>query len=304
MSDFKIHILGCGSALPTQRHMPTAQVLELRGKLYLIDCGEGTQRQMRRQGLSFEALTTIFITHHHGDHIFGLPGLLASLSMLGRTRALTIVGPRGTERLIEGMRTLFLDWIAFPLSVKEYDDRESQIVFEDRSVCVRSVPLQHRVPCQGYIFEERTAERRIDKPSCQFYGVPLAQYPALLRGEDWLNDEGERIANARLTRPLAPPRSYAVCTDTRYIPQNVELLRGVSVLYHEATFLRGSEERAQQTCHSMAYEAALIAREAGVGRLLLGHYSARYNRIEPFAEEAQEIFPETIATDEGMTIEV
>ena len=304
MSDFKVHILGCGSALPTQRHLPTSQVVELRGKLYLVDCGEGTQRQIRCKGLSFEALTTIFITHHHGDHIFGLPGLLSSLSMLGRTRALTIIGPRGTKKLIEGMRTLFLDWIAFPLSVEEFDDRVPQQVFMDRSVVVRSVPLMHRMPCQGYVFEERVSERRVDKASCQFYGVPLAHYPALLRGEDWTNDDGEVIVNARLTKQLAPARSYAMCTDTLYLPHLHEFIKGVTLLYHEATFLRGSEERAKQTCHSTAYQAAEVAKAAGVGRLVIGHYSARHNKIEPFRSEATEVFPNTIAADEGLTIEL
>ena len=282
MSDFKVHILGCGSALPTQRHLPTSQVVELRGKLYLVDCGEGTQRQIRCRGLSFEALTTI----------------------LGRTRALTIIGPRGTKKLIEGMRRLFLDWIAFPLSVEEFDDRVPQQVFMDRSVVVRSVPLTHRMPCQGYVFEERVSERRVDKASCQFYGVPLAHYPALLRGEDWTNDDGEVIANARLTKQLAPARSYAMCTDTLYLPHLHELIKGVTLLYHEATFLRGSEERAKQTCHSTAYQAAEVAKAAGVGRLVIGHYSARHNKIEPFRVEAAEVFPNTIAADEGLTIEL
>lgn len=304
MSNFRIHILGCGSALPTQRHLPTAQILELRGKLYLIDCGEGTQRQIRKQGLSFEAITTIFLTHHHGDHIYGLPGLLSSLSMLGRTRVLTIVGPRGTKQLVEGIKTLFLDWIAFEILAQEYDDREAQVVFEDKSVVVRTLPLTHRMPCQGYVFTEKVAERYIDKPSCQFYGVPLSCYPSLLKGEDWEDAEGVLVPNGRLTRSVAPARSYAVCTDTLYLPHLHQLLKGVSTLYHEATFLKGSDERAKQTCHSMAYQAAMVARDAGVKQLIIGHYSARYSRIEPFLKEAQEIFPATIAADEGMTIDI
>lgn len=304
MSDFRIHILGCGSALPTQRHLPTSQVLELRGKLYLIDCGEGTQRQIRKQGLCFDAITSIFITHHHGDHIFGLPGLLSSLSMLGRRRALSIIGPRGTERLISDIKRLFLDWIQFELSVHEYDDREAQAVYEDKSISVRSVPLMHRLPCQGYIFREKVQTRHIDKASCRFYGVPLADYPALLRGEDWVSGEGEVISNHRLTRQHRPPRSYAVCTDTAYIPTLHEHLHQVDTLYHEATFLEQDLERATQTCHSTARQAAQVARSAGVNRLLVGHYSARHSSTKAFLLEAKEIFANTYACDEGMTFDL
>lgn len=302
MSDFKVHILGCGSALPTSRHLPTAQVVELRGKLFLVDCGEGTQRQIRRAGLSFEAITGIFITHHHGDHIFGLPGLLSSLSMLGRTRVMHIVGPRGTKRLIEGMRSFMLEWINFELLVEEFDDRVPQEVWSDKSVIVRSLPLSHRLPCQGYVFTERVAERHIDKASCQFYGVPLADYPALLAGSDWTTPEDKVIPNNRLTRPHAPARSYAVCTDTIYLPNLHEYLGGVHTLYHEATFLKEKRARAKETYHSTAEEAAMVAKAAGVERLVIGHYSARYNSTEPFLREAQEIFPNTLAADEGMTI--
>lgn len=304
MSDFRIHILGCGSALPTKRHLPTAQVLELRGKLYLIDCGEGTQRQIRAMGLSFEAITCIFLTHHHGDHIFGLPGLLSSLSMLGRRRAMNIIGPRGTKELIEGMRQLFLDWIDYEVIVHEFDDREPQEVFADRSLRVRSLPLTHRMPCQGYVFSEVVQERHIDKASCNFYGVPIAYYQHLQRGEDWTNDEGETIANARLTKPGKEARSYAVCTDTLYLPELHRLLQGVHTLYHEATFLSEYAQRAKETCHSTAEQAACVARDAGVQRLLIGHYSARYSRIEPFAEEARHIFPNTMAVDEGMSLDI
>lgn len=304
MSDFKIHILGCGSALPTKRHNPTAQVLELRGKLYLLDCGEGTQQLIRRRELCFESIVCIFLTHHHGDHIYGLPGLLSSMSMLGRTRALTIIGPRGTQALVEGMRSLFLDWIAFPLDVREYDDREPQTVYEDRSVTVRSVSLRHRLPCQGYVFTERCQALHLDKASCEFYRVPIAQYQHILRGEDWTNDEGEVIPNARLTRPGRRARSYAFCTDTIYLPQLHEQLRGVGTLYHEATFLDGDEARAQQTHHCTARQAAQVALEAGVERLLIGHYSARHNKLKPFEEQAREVFANTTAVDEGMTLDL
>lgn len=304
MSDFKLHILGCGSALPTQKHLPTAQMLELRGKLYLIDCGEGTQNQIRRQGLCFESIKCIFITHHHGDHIFGLPGLLASLSMLGRTQVLQIVGPRGTKELIAKIQEFFLDWIQFQLVVSEYDDRVSQPVFEDKSLSVQSIPLSHKLPCQGYLFREKTQTRHIDRASCDFYGVPLSAYKDLLVGKDWLSPYGDCIPNNRLTRPGVLPRSYAVCTDTEYLPKLHTYLEGVDTLYHESTFLEREQERAKLTKHSTAREAALVAQAAGVKRLLLGHYSARYKTTKDLLQEAREVFPDTIATNEGMTIEL
>lgn len=304
MSDFKIHILGCGSSLPTRRHLPTAQAVELRGKLYLIDCGEGTQRQLRKQGLSFEAITVIFITHHHGDHIFGLPGLLSSLSMLGRKRALQIIGPRGTKALIHNIIDLFLDWIQYEIVVEEFDDRVSQVVFEDKSIAVSSLSLRHRLPCQGYLLREKVSERHIDRASCDFYQVPLAHYPALLRGEDWLNSDGACIPNSRLTRKGKRPRSYAMCTDTIYLPELHRSLVDVDVLYHETTFLHRDRARAQTTYHSTAHEAAMVARDAGVRQLVIGHYSARYSDLRPFLEEAQEVFEHTILADEGFIISI
>lgn len=304
MSDFRLHILGCGSSLPTVRHLPTAQILELRGKLMLIDCGEGTQRQIRKQGLSFEAVTTIFITHLHGDHFYGLPGLISSMSMLGRRRGITIIGPRDTKRVIGQMLSLVCDWIEFDLDIQEYDDRVAQVVWQDRSVIVHSIPLKHRVPCQGYLFVEQCQERHIDKASCDFWGVPRSAYPALLRGEDWINTEHITIANKRLTKAGRKPRSYAVCTDTCYLPELADRVRGVSLLYHEATFTEQHLARAKATGHSTARQAAQVALDAEVNRLVIGHYSARYSTNAEHLEEAQAIFPNTICAYEGLTLDI
>lgn len=304
MADFRLHILGCGSALPTVRHLPTAQILELRGKLYLIDCGEGTQRQLRKQGLNFEAITTIFVTHLHGDHIFGLPGLLSTMSMLGRRRGISIICPRDGKRVLGGMLQLLCDWIEFDVEIKEYDDRAGQLVWQDRSVEVHSLPLVHRMPAQGYLFRERCAERHIDRASCDFYGVPLAAYPSLLKGADWADNDGTIVPNERLTRRARAPRSYAVCTDTSYLPELAEPLRGVTLLYHEATFEQKDAERARLTGHSTGQEAAQVAHDAGVGRLIVGHYSARYKTSDRILAEAQAVFPNTLAADEGMIVSI
>lgn len=304
MSDFRLHILGCGSSLPTVQHLPTAQILELRGKLMLIDCGEGTQRQIRKQGLSFEAITTVFLTHLHGDHFYGLPGLISSMSMLGRRRGLTIIGPRDTKRVVGQMLALVCDWIEFDLDIKEYDDRVEQVVWQDRSVQVYSIPLKHRIPCQGYRFVEQCQERHIDKASCDFWGVPRAAYPLLLRGEDWVNVEGMSIANDRLTKAGRKPRSYAVCTDTSYLSNLAELVHGVNLLYHEATFTDQHLARAEMTGHSTARQAAQVALDAEVDCLIIGHYSARYTTSMKHLNEAQSVFSKTICAYEGLILDI
>lgn len=302
MSDFKVHILGCGSSLPTGAHLPTSQVVELRGKLYMIDCGEGAQRQMRMHHLSFGKLIAIFISHLHGDHCFGLPGLLSTLGMLGRTGDLHLVGPVGLKRFVEPILAQFCEGMAYRVLIHEVDDRVPQRVWEDRSLTVDTIPLYHRAPTQGYIFRERVTALHLDKASADFYRVPRSAYPAILRGEDYVDEEGTRVPNARLTRRGKPARSYAFCSDTAYAPSNVDAIRGVSLLYHEATFADEHRVRAKQTGHSTAREAAMMAAQAEVGQLVVGHYSARYTDIVPLLAEAREVFPNTLAGKEGLII--
>lgn len=302
METLSVHILGCGSALPTTKHNPSAQALTLRGKVYLVDCGEGTQLQIRRQGLHFGRIHTIFISHLHGDHCFGLPGLLSTLSMLGRTGELHIHGPEGLTEYIDSHRKSFLAECSYEIITHEHDYRKSEVIHEDPSLCVRSLPLSHRIPTMGFLFEERCAARHLDKPAVDFYQVPRCCYPAILLGESYTAQDGSIIPNNRLTKPGRIPRRYAYCSDTEYFPNLIEQVRGVDLLYHEATFGEDLRARLATTAHSTAREAATIALKAEVKRLLIGHYSSRYTDVTPLLDEARSVFPNTTAAQEGLII--
>ena len=302
METLSVHILGCGSALPTTKHNPSAQALTLRGKVYLVDCGEGTQLQIRRQGLHFGRIHTIFISHLHGDHCFGLPGLLSTLSMLGRTGELHIHAPEGLTEYIDAHRKSFLAECSYDIITHEHDYRKSEVIHEDPSLCVRSLPLSHRIPTMGFLFEERCAARHLDKPAVDFYQVPRCCYPAILLGESYTAQDGSIIPNNRLTKPGRIPRRYAYCSDTEYFPNLIEQVRGVDLLYHEATFGEDLRARLATTAHSTAQEAATIALKAEVKRLLIGHYSSRYTDVTPLLDEARSVFPNTTAAQEGLII--
>ena len=302
METLSVHILGCGSALPTTKHNPSAQALTLRGKVYLVDCGEGTQLQIRRQGLHFGRIHTIFISHLHGDHCFGLPGLLSTLSMLGRTGELHIHGPERLTEYIDAHRKSFLAECSYEIITHEHDYRKSEVIHEDPSLCVRSLPLSHRIPTMGFLFEERCAARHLDKPAVDFYQVPRCCYPAILLGESYTAQDGSIIPNNRLTKPGRIPRRYAYCSDTEYFPNLIEQVRGVDLLYHEATFGEDLRARLATTAHSTAREAATIALKAEVKRLLIGHYSSRYTDVTPLLDEARSVFPNTTAAQEGLII--
>ena len=302
METLSVHILGCGSALPTTKHNPSAQALTLRGKVYLVDCGEGTQLQIRRQGLHFGRIHTIFISHLHGDHCFGLPGLLSTLSMLGRTGELHIHGPEGLTEYVDAHRKSFLAECSYEIITHEHDYRKSEVIHEDPSLCVRSLPLSHRIPTMGFLFEERCATRHLDKPAVDFYQVPRCCYPAILLGESYTAQDGSIIPNNRLTKPGRIPRRYAYCSDTEYLPSLVEQVRGVDLLYHEATFGEDLRARLAATAHSTAQQAATIALKAEVKQLLIGHYSSRYTDVTPLLDEARSVFPNTTAAQEGLII--
>lgn len=302
METLSVHILGCGSALPTTKHNPSAQALTLRGKVYLVDCGEGTQLQIRRQGLHFGRIHTIFISHLHGDHCFGLPGLLSTLSMLGRTGELHIHGPEGLTEYIDSHRKSFLAECNYEIITHEHDYRKSEVIHEDPSLSVRSLPLSHRIPTMGFLFEERCAARHLDKPAVDFYQVPRCCYPAILLGESYTAQDGSIIPNNRLTKPGRVPRRYAYCSDTEYFPNLIKQVRGVDLLYHEATFGEDLRARLATTAHSTAREAATIALKAEVKRLLIGHYSSRYTDVTPLLDEARSVFPNTTAAQEGLII--
>mgnify|MGYP001775797779 CR=1 FL=1 len=291
MEKFELHILGCGSALPTTRHFPTSQVLNVRDKLFMIDCGEGAQLQFRRARLKFSRLNHIFISHLHGDHCFGLWGLISTLNLLGRTAELHIHSPRGLEELMRPTLAFFNRQMTYEVLFHEFEADAPAVVYEDRSLTVTTLPLRHRIPCCGFLFAEKPGLNHIVRETVDFYGVPVYELNRIKNGADYVTPEGKVVPNHVLTRPADPPRRYAYCSDTVCLPGLSESLQGVDLLFHEATFATDNLVRARETFHTTAAQAAELARSAGAKRLLIGHFSARYEDESVFLQEAQEIFP-------------
>ena len=304
MEPFRVHILGCGSALPTLHHNASAQVVEIRGKLFLVDCGEGTQVQLRRSRLRFTKISAVFITHLHGDHCFGLIGMLSTFGLLGRTARLAIYAPAALEHMLKQQMQLFCHDFDYEVDFHAVDTTQQQVIFEDRSLTVETIPLEHRMPCCGYLFREKPSLPHIRRDMIDFYQIPTSQINNIKAGADWTTSDGEVVKNERLVEPADPPRSYAYCSDTRYIPTLHERIKGVSTLYHESTYGEDNLLMAQKYFHSTARQAALVARDAGVGRLLLGHYSSRYEDEQILLREAQEVFKNTSLTDENTFFDV
>ena len=304
MEPFKIHILGCGSALPTLKHNASSQLIEMRGKCFMVDCGEGAQMQFRRSHIHFSKLNAIFISHLHGDHCFGLMGLLSTLGMLGRTSKLRIYAPKDYEPLFRQQVEFFMQTMEYEMEMIPVDTEKQQVIYEDHSLTVETVPLQHRVPCCGFIFREKPTLPHIRRDMIDYYGIPVSQINNIKNGADWTNEDGDIIPNARLVQPADSPRSYAYCSDTRFVPGLKEKVKGVTVLYHESTYTAEQEDRAKIYYHSTARQAATIAAGAGVGTLLLGHYSARYNDEQVLLQEAKAVFENSILSQEGMVFDV
>ena len=304
MEPFKVHILGCGSALPTLQHNASSQIVELREKLFMIDCGEGTQIQLRRSRIHFSKIIAVFISHLHGDHCFGLPGMISTFGMTGRTAPLHIYAPAAFEPILDQTLSFFCQGLEFKVVFHAVDTTQNKVVYEDRSLTVETIPLQHRIDCCGYLFREKPILPHIRRDMIDFYKIPISQINNIKAGADWVTPEGEVIANSRLTTPAEPARSYAYCSDTRYIKTLHELVKGVSTLYHESTYSAEDAERARLYWHSTSQDAAKVARDASVGKLLLGHFSARYNNESQLLEEAKEIFPNSYLTCEGATFDI
>ena len=304
MEPFKVHILGCGSALPTLQHNASSQIVELREKLFMIDCGEGTQIQLRRSRIHFSKIIAVFISHLHGDHCFGLPGMISTFGMTGRTAPLHIYAPAAFEPILDQTLSFFCQGLEFKVVFHAVDTTQNKVVYEDRSLTVETIPLQHRIDCCGFLFREKPILPHIRRDMIDFYKIPISQINNIKAGADWVTAEGEVIANSRLTTPAEPARSYAYCSDTRYIKTLHELVKGVSTLYHESTYSTEDAERARLYWHSTSQDAAKVARDASVGKLLLGHFSARYNNESQLLEEAKEIFPNSYLTREGATFDI
>ena len=302
MEKFEVNILGCGSALPTTRHYPSSQVVNIREKLFMIDCGEGTQTQLRRSRLKFSRLNHIFISHLHGDHCFGLIGLLSTFGLLGRTATMHIHAPEELETLMKPQLDFFCKGIDYKVEFHSFDTHTSTTIYDDRSVSIQTIPLKHRLPCCGFLFREKATPNHILRDMIDFYEVPTYAINRIKNGEDYELPDGTIVANSRLTRPSAPPRSYAYCSDTIYLPQLADVVKDVDLLYHEATFAQSEAARAKETFHTTAAQAAQLAKDAAVKKLLIGHYSARYDDESILLHEAREVFPATVAAKENLCI--
>ncbi|MGP1626111.1 ribonuclease Z [Prevotella koreensis] len=304
MTPFKLYILGCGSALPTPRHYATSQIVELRGKQFMVDCGEGTQIQLRRSRIGFNKIRAVFISHLHGDHCFGLIGMISTFGLQGRTAPLHVYSPKELEEMLMSQLKFFCTHLSFDVVFHAVDTSEQSVVYEDNSLTVETIPLEHRVPCCGYLFREKPTLPHIRRDMIDYLGIPVSQINNIKLGADWVCEDGTVVSNSRLVSPPDSVRSYAYCSDTRYMPTLYERLKNVDLLYHESTYGDDNMQMAETYYHSTARQAACVARDAGVKRLLLGHYSSRYDNEEVLLKQAQEVFPDTYLANEKMVIEV
>ncbi|MFB9119652.1 ribonuclease Z [Bergeyella porcorum] len=298
-------ILGFNSAIPTINSAPTAQFLEMDERHFLIDCGEGTQVQLRKAKAKFSRINHIFISHLHGDHCFGLPGLIASFRLLGRETPLHIYGPKGIKEMLETIFRITETHQGFEVIYHELDKNYSEKIYEDNRVEVFTIPLNHRIYCNGYLFREKPKERHLNMEEIAKYPeIETCDYRNLKLGKDFVLSDGYILKNEILTKAPSPSVSYAFCSDTRYLESVVPIIENVDVLYHEATFLHDLKEMADYTGHTTALEAAQIAQKAKVGKLILGHFSNRYSDLSVFTDEARAVFPNTFLPKQLEAIEI
>lgn len=299
-----VTILGCYAATPRTFTNPTSQVLEMNNRLFLIDCGEGTQVQLRKNKIKFSAINHIFISHLHGDHFYGLIGLLSTFNLLNRNNPLTVYGPVGIKEVISLQLKVSNSWPQYELHFVELSSKESEVILEDDKVIVRTIPLKHRVYTNGFLFQEKTKERKLNVDKVQEYAIETCYYQNIKNGKDIVLDDGSVVSNSELTFDPPRPKSYAFCSDTIYNETIIPIIKEVDVLYHETTFLESEAHLAEKTMHSTAKEAATIALKANAKLLLLGHYSTRYTSIDLFKEEAQTIFENVLLADDGLVFEL
>ena len=300
----KLTILGCYAATPRTITNPTSQVLEIKNRMFLIDCGEGTQVQLRKNKIKFSKINQVFISHLHGDHFFGLIGLISTFSLLGRTTDLHIYGPKGIKEIILLQLRLSNSWTNYDLYFHELESEVSETIFEDEKVLVTTIPLKHRVYTNGFLFQEKLGERKLNMDAILNHEIESCYYQKIKNGKDIGLDDGRIISNSILTFDPIQPKSYAFCSDTVYHEDLIPIIENVDVLYHESTFLESEDALALKTLHSTAKQAARIALKANAKQLILGHYSTRYDSITVFQEEAKTIFSEVLLADDGKTFEL
>jgi len=301
---FSVTILGSSSALPTSNRNLTAHLLNAGERFFLIDCGEGTQLQLRKYKAKLGRLNHIFITHLHGDHVFGLPGLISSLNLLGRTSDLHIYAHPYLKNILKQYMSFFFERLDFTIIYHPLNLSSSELIMDDGKIEVYSFPLKHRIPTCGFLFKEKPRLRNIKKDMIEFYKISLREIVSIKQGKDFTDEDGNVIPNARLTIDPPPTKSYAFCSDTAYYTEIVPIIKNVELLYHEATFSESDKDRAIETFHSTASDAATIAKLADAKKLIIGHFSARYKETAPLLEEARKIFPNTEEAIDGKEIVV
>lgn len=300
MEKFEISILGCGSASPTLQHNPSSQVVNIREKLFMVDCGEGAQHEFRAARLRLSRLNRIFISHLHGDHCFGLIGLISTLGLLGRTGDLYIHSIADLEKVLQPQLDYFCRENPFKVIFEPFSPTVSDTIYEDRSVKIKTIPLIHRVPCAGFLFEEQPREANLIGDMVKYHEIPIKQLAAIKKGADYVKEDGTVVPNKHLVRPAKQARKYAYCSDTAYNEAIIPIIEGADLLYHESTFCEKDALRAKQTGHSTTVQAAKIAAMANVKKLMLGHFSSRYPDNSILLKEAQAVFKNTILANEGL----
>lgn len=304
MEKFQVTILGCGSATPSPKHYTSSQVVEVRGKLFMVDCGEGTQIQLRRSRVAFARINHIFISHLHGDHCFGLLGMISSFGLLGRTSPLYIHAPQELENMLGREMDFYCRDLEYKVVFQGFDPGTTGTVYQDRSITVTAFPLKHRVPCAGFLFRENPTADHLNRSAADYYGVPQWDFNRIKEGGDFTLPDGTVIPHERLTTPSGPVRSYAYCCDTAYNPYMLPIIKEANVIYHDSTYAEQDKDRANKHFHSTAADAARIALQANAGSLVLGHFSARYPDETILLDEAKQIFSNTILAKENLTINV
>jgi ribonuclease Z len=304
MLPFTLTILGCSSATPTSERNPTAQLLSHGEKLFLIDCGEGSQVTLRRMHIHFQRIRHIFISHLHGDHFYGLIGLVSSMHLLGRTKPLHIFGPPMLKEILDMQLLASQTTLLYPLEFHPTQAEKQEVIFDDEHISISSFPMLHRIPTTGFLFQEKPYERKIRKDIIQLLQIPVHLIPKLRSGDDYIAPDGTVHPNQIITIDPPLPRSYAFCSDTAYFEDIIPIVKGTNLLYHETTFMNDRALNATDKFHSTTGQAAAIAVKSGAKKLLIGHYSARYDDLQPLLDEARAVFPDTEMAVDGSVFEI
>lgn len=299
--DFSVTILGTSSAIPTSKRNPSAQIVNYDSKFFLLDCGEGTQVQIRKNHFRLSKIDHIFISHLHGDHIYGLFGLISTFSLLGRAKPLHIYSSHKLQELLSFHDSFFNNKLSFAIEFHALEEGKTDVVYQDEKLMIEAFPLKHSIATHGFLFKEKKRARKINKHKLDAFSVPISEIVKIKHGADFFCEDGRLIPNKELTFDVPKERAYAYCTDTAYYPNIIKKIEKVDLLYHEATFCNKDAERAKKTMHSTAEQAATIARDAKVQKLIIGHFSTRYSNLTRLLKEAKQVFNNTEIAEEGQT---